>query len=140
VKHKRAEQGEGEGSGVVLSKEEVIPLLLQAAPGFLPKWQEHLDWWKGEPAGIFNDAGAFAHYLVDSFEQGDTSEFEEVFATLERLIREGWLGLLSWQAWEELDDLWRRAGGSLAGVVRYEAQMRDRQAHKSRWWQFWKRC
>ena len=73
----------------MITEAEVMPLLLAACPGFAPTWQEHLAWWKGDERGSYNDAAEFARYLVESYNRGDTSEFEFAFATIERLIDEG---------------------------------------------------
>lgn len=66
-----------------------MPLLLEACPGFGPAWQEHVSWWKGEEAGVYNDAAEFARYLVESYERGSTSEFPAAFATIEKILAEG---------------------------------------------------
>lgn len=66
-----------------------MPLLLEACPLFEPAWRQHLEWWKGEEPGIFNDTGEFAVYLVESYGRGETSEFERAFSTVERILREG---------------------------------------------------
>lgn len=55
---------------------------------FQPAWQEHLDWWKGEP-GAYNNTSEFARYLVESFESGQTSEFPAAFAAIEKILNEG---------------------------------------------------
>src|ERR1043166_4368548 len=73
----------------MITESEVMPLLLAACPRFAPTWQEHLAWWKGDDRGSYNDAAEFARYLVESYNRGDTSEFEFAFATIERLIDEG---------------------------------------------------
>jgi hypothetical protein len=73
----------------MITEAEVMPLLLAACPGFAPTWQEHLAWWEGDERGSYNDAAEFARYLVESYNRGDTSEFELAFATIERLIDEG---------------------------------------------------
>jgi len=64
-------------------------MFLGACPAFQQQWQEHKEWWAGEEAGEFNDIAEFARYLVDSYEQGKTSEFDEVFTILERILNEG---------------------------------------------------
>ena len=66
-----------------------MPLLLEACPGFEPTWQEHLDWWKGEEPGDYNNTSEFARYLVESFESGQTSEFPAAFAAIEKIFNEG---------------------------------------------------
>lgn len=72
-----------------IAKEEVIPSLLAAAPGFAGAWSEHLEYWGDDERGIFIDAGEFAHYVVRSYADGNTAEFVAVFATLETILREG---------------------------------------------------
>jgi hypothetical protein len=66
-----------------------MPLLREACPGFQATWLAHLDWWKGEEPGAYNDTAEFAHYLVESFESGQTSEFPKAFASIERILNEG---------------------------------------------------
>jgi len=73
----------------MITQRDAIPLLLEACPGFESAWREHRDSWDGEEAGIFNDTSAFAEYLVTCYARGDTSAFERVFATVERLVRDG---------------------------------------------------
>jgi hypothetical protein len=31
---------------------------------FPPKWEKHLEWWKGESAGNYNDIAQFVHFVV----------------------------------------------------------------------------
>ena len=64
-------------------------MFLAVCPGFQQQWQEHLDWWAGKEAGTYLDVAEFARYLVDSYEQGKTSEFDAVFGILERILNEG---------------------------------------------------
>ena len=73
----------------MITKSEVIPLLLAACPGFQTPWQSHRAYWNGEEPGAFNDASEFAHYLVASYERKDTSEFPAAFATLETIFAGG---------------------------------------------------
>ncbi len=73
----------------VITKSEVMPLLLTACPGFQPTWQEHLAWWEGEEPGSFNDAAEFARYLVESYEHCSTSEFVDAFSAIEKILNEG---------------------------------------------------
>ena len=73
----------------MITKPQVMPLLIEACPGFQPTWQAHLEWWKGEEAGAYNDTAEFARYLVESFESGQTSEFPAAFAAIEKILSEG---------------------------------------------------
>jgi [ribosomal protein S5]-alanine N-acetyltransferase len=73
----------------VIRKQDVMPLLLAACPGFAPMWRAHLEYWEGEERGIFNDTGEFARYLVESYAKRQTDDLGAAFTTLERIIREG---------------------------------------------------
>lgn len=73
----------------MISSQHVMPLLLEACPGFRPKWDEHLAWWNGKEPGLYNDTGEFAAYLRDRFVAGDTSEFPAAFAVIEQLVIDG---------------------------------------------------
>jgi hypothetical protein len=73
----------------MITKSQVIPLLLEACPGFQPAWQEHVAYWNGQEAGSFNDAAEFARLLVVSYERDETSEFPAAFATIEKILNEG---------------------------------------------------
>jgi predicted transcriptional regulator len=73
----------------MITKPQVMPLLIEACPGFQPTWQAHLEWWKGEEPGAYNDTAEFARYLVESFESGQTSEFPAAFAAIEKILNEG---------------------------------------------------
>ena len=73
----------------MITKNDVMPTLLEACPGFVPMWTEHLKWWDAETRGIYNDTAELASYLVLSYERGDTSEFKAVFDTIEQILRDG---------------------------------------------------
>jgi hypothetical protein len=72
-----------------IGRDEVIPTLLAAAPGFHETWQRHLAWWKGEERGLFADASEVAGYVVESYAEGDTRELPALFAALERILQDG---------------------------------------------------
>ena len=67
----------------------MMPTLLNVCPDFRSTWEEHLRYWHGEKAGIFNDTAEFVHYLVDSYEQGDRTMLPSVFETVESFIVQG---------------------------------------------------
>jgi hypothetical protein len=73
----------------MITKTQIMPLLLEACPGFQATWQAHLEWWKGEEPGAYNNTSEFARYLVESFESGQTSEFPDAFAAIEKILNEG---------------------------------------------------
>ena len=68
---------------------EVVARVLAVAPGFGPRWEQHLATWDGAERGDFNDATELARYLVESYAAGATSEFAAVFAALEQVLESG---------------------------------------------------
>jgi hypothetical protein len=73
---------------------DVMPLLLEACPSFVPTWlhevlEENLN--TGAEGGrlFFVDAGAFTRHLVSLKLEGQDSEFSAVFDVIERLVLEG---------------------------------------------------
>lgn len=141
-----------------------MPLLRQACPGFEPAWQGHLEWWKGEEAGAYNDAAVFAHYIVESYERRDLSEFPSAFAAIEKILSEGdqeardiaGIGVIEdiqtigsnrsygadvFKQW--LGPLSRQAWREIEQMWEGKESLMDllrseRRTRTSRWWQFWK--
>lgn len=70
-------------------RHEVIPLLLEAAPGIADVWKEHRAFWSKAARSDYNDAMTFARYVVDSLVAGRTSELPAIFAVIERIVAEG---------------------------------------------------
>jgi hypothetical protein len=64
--------------------------LVDRFPAFSPRWRKHLEYWKGKPAGQYNDMGEFVHFVVeDLYEKGNLDEMRRVFDCLEKLFTEG---------------------------------------------------
>ena len=64
--------------------------LLQVFPKARERWNAHLDYWGGEEdRGLYNDIAVFAHYIVDSYRESQTEEFEAGFSLIEDMITEG---------------------------------------------------
>jgi hypothetical protein len=73
----------------VIRKDEMIPMLLDACPGFRLRWEEHVASWNGEPAGLYIQIGEFVAYLLDAYEQGQIDSVRAAFHMLERFLIEG---------------------------------------------------
>lgn len=73
----------------MIRKDDIIPLLLDACPGFRPVWEKHVAYWNGQSAGLYLDLTEFVHYLIAAFENGATSTVEVAFDVLERLLVDG---------------------------------------------------
>ncbi|HEU0175738.1 MAG TPA: hypothetical protein VFV58_15860 [Blastocatellia bacterium] len=72
----------------MITKEQVMPLLLNDCPSFSENWREHLALY-GDEQLITMDLGAFADHIIDLYEQNQTQEFPAVFDSIERLHIEG---------------------------------------------------
>jgi hypothetical protein len=73
----------------MIEKEMVMPLIIKVCPSFEQPWEEHLDSWEGEEAGLYNDFGEFVIHLVESYRKGDTQYFKNVFDVIELLLKDG---------------------------------------------------
>jgi hypothetical protein len=73
----------------MIRTEEMIPMLLDACPGFRPRWEQHIAYWEGEAAGLYVDLSQFVDYLMAAYEQGETTTLESAFDLLERFLVDG---------------------------------------------------
>jgi hypothetical protein len=65
----------------------VITTLRKAFPTFSERWEKHVEWWGGEPAGSYNDIAEFVHFTVeDLYEKGKLEDTRRVFDVLEQLL------------------------------------------------------
>ena len=67
----------------------MIPRLLAACPGFQQQWDEHVAYWQGEPAGVYNDISEFVTYLIEAHKNGQFECVRAAFDTLERFLVDG---------------------------------------------------
>jgi hypothetical protein len=72
----------------MLTKDQIIPFLLEKCPEFGPRWQEHQ---QGVTAGcgLYIDVAEFVHFLVDSYEQGNLDLMPRAFSAVEDLFVDG---------------------------------------------------
>jgi hypothetical protein len=75
-------------SDVMITKEQVMPLLLGACPSFTEKWEEHRAVY-GDEDLLYVDLGEFAGHLVELHRTNQTHEFPGAFDVIERLHLEG---------------------------------------------------
>lgn len=72
------------------SEAEVMPRLVAEFPGFRARWEKHLEWWEGEPAGNYNDIAEFVHFVVqDLYPSGGTEDLQHVFDLMEHWLTNG---------------------------------------------------
>ena len=71
-----------------ITKEQVMPLLLQACPSFFKKLKEHQEYC-GEVESLYSELGELADHLIDLYNQNQTQEFPVVFKKVEELHIKG---------------------------------------------------
>jgi hypothetical protein len=73
----------------VIQKSQVMPLILARCSGFKPTWEKHQDFWQGEEAGIYNDLGEFATFIVDAYPRQETETIVAAFRAIEEFLVDG---------------------------------------------------
>lgn len=73
----------------MIQKPQVMPLILARCPAFIPTWEKHQAFWQGEEAGIYNDLGEFATFIVDTYPQQETETIVAAFRAIEEFLVDG---------------------------------------------------
>jgi hypothetical protein len=74
----------------MIRKGEMIPMLVEACPSFLEKWQAHRQEYEDEIDYLpYIALGEFARHLIQLDSTNQVTEFEDVFDLVERLYLEG---------------------------------------------------
>jgi hypothetical protein len=69
---------------------DVMPRLVAEFLGFRPRWEKHLAFWKGEPAGNYNDIAEFVNFVVqDLYPNQKSEDIERAFDLMEYWIENG---------------------------------------------------
>lgn len=90
--------------------QEAFETIVATVPDFQPRCQTFLAEWQGEDTPCYLAMGELAHYIVESYEQGDTAQYQELFPAVEHVLQNGeiqnliWVGLLEdLIAWDEVN-------------------------------------
>jgi hypothetical protein len=74
----------------MITKDDMMGVLLDANPSFAPQWQAFLQEWHAEAdLPLYLALADFARHLIGMIERGDTARLPAVFAAVERLHIEG---------------------------------------------------
>jgi hypothetical protein len=97
---------------------QIMPLVLTRCPGFESAWEKHRKLWQEEEAGIYNDLGEFASFIVDAYARQEIAPIAGAFTLVEELLDGGDEEVRAAAAFGFLEDLkntasWRPFG---AGV------------------------
>ncbi len=72
----------------MITKEQVMPLLLSGCASFSKRWEEHQAFYEDEQL-LYIDLGEFAHHLIELQKASRTEEFPAIFEIIERMHLEG---------------------------------------------------
>ena len=81
---------------------EAVETIVATIPDFQPRYQKFLADWQGEETPWYLAMGELAHYVVECYEQDDTTQYQKLFSAVERVLQNGdsevqnlvWVGLL----------------------------------------------
>jgi hypothetical protein len=74
----------------VITRSEMVPLMLAVCPSFDGKWKEFLDYWRDENAPpLYLALSELARHLIGMLAEQDVESFPAVFAVVERWHVEG---------------------------------------------------
>lgn len=74
----------------MIDAKDMIPLLVEASPGFAEEWAEFLAEWADEPSLPYYIAlGDFARHMCGLMAAGDEKALKRIFVVIERLHIEG---------------------------------------------------
>ena len=74
----------------MITRREMLEILLDACPSFTPRLMEFLEKWESDPdPPLYVALGMFARHVITMQERGETSELIVVFRAVERLLVEG---------------------------------------------------
>jgi hypothetical protein len=74
----------------VITKSEMMPLMLTVCPSFEGKWSAFLDYWRDETdLPVYLALSDLARHLIDMLARKDVALFPEVFDVVERWHVEG---------------------------------------------------
>lgn len=75
----------------MIAKNDMMDVLLDACPSFVPQWQTFQDEWREEADDLplYVALADFARHLISMVERGETAGLPAAFAVVERLHVEG---------------------------------------------------
>jgi hypothetical protein len=95
---------------------DIMPRLVADFPGFRPRWEQHLKFWEGEPAGNYNDITQFVYFVVrDLHPSGKTEEVQHAFDLMEHWLTNGNKGVQELVVIGFLEDLQNLASRQASG-------------------------
>jgi hypothetical protein len=87
---------------LIFDRREAFESIILTVPGFQRRYQKFLADWQDQDTPWYLAMGELAHYIVETYEQGDTTKYLDLFSSIERVLGDGdsevqnliWVGLL----------------------------------------------
>jgi hypothetical protein len=75
----------------VITKDDMMGVLLAACPSFTPEWEAFVDEWKDEAGDLplYLALSSFARHIIGMLERNEVGDFPAIFQAVERLHVEG---------------------------------------------------
>jgi hypothetical protein len=73
----------------VYTKDNFVTVILEKFPEFQKRWDDHLDFWEGEPAGVCNEMSTFSHFVIALIKNGKTEDLKNIFDLIEDFMING---------------------------------------------------
>jgi hypothetical protein len=74
----------------MISREQMFPTLLEAVPGFRPRWNKFdAEWPDGPDRPLYVALGSLARHLVELLERNEHDALHDAFAVVEQWIVDG---------------------------------------------------
>ena len=105
---------------ILLDPPKLAEHFLKMCPEFSGVWNAHLEYWGDDERGEYIDIAEFARFLVDSYAEGRTERFPEIFAEIECLLLEGNTRVREIVAIGLLEDLQTNASHRIFGPEAFE--------------------
>lgn len=95
---------------------DLMPRLVAEFPAFRPRWDKHLEYWEGNPAGYYNDITQFVYFVVkDLYPSGKIEEVQRALDVIEDLLTNGSKAVRESVVIGFLEDLQNLAAGQAFG-------------------------
>ena len=121
----------------MITKEQVMPLFLEACPSFTERWKDHRAFY-GDDHLLYIDLGELAHHLIELHKSNRTDEFAAVFEVIERLHLDGDAYVKEAATIGMLEGIQNIAGNSDVNPEEFAGYLKPESA---KWWQrlndFW---
>ncbi len=73
----------------MVSNNNCMNLILDMVPEFKAAWQDHLDFWGSDQAGLSNDMAEFSSFLIANIEKISEERKQDIFLFAEKCLEEG---------------------------------------------------